>query len=84
MDQSSKEKEEATATVAKAKRRWVKVDVDEDVFVSLHMRAAESRMRIMPYLRLFLAEARSLVMDGSQSFSTQRRATPGGSRERVG
>ena len=30
------------------RRRWVKVDVDEEVFASLHLRAAESRMRIQP------------------------------------
>ena len=42
----------------KQRRRWVKVDVDEEVFASLHLRAAESRMRIQPYLRRFLAEAK--------------------------
>ena len=43
----------------KPRRRWVKVDVDEEVFDSLHLMAAESRMRIQPYLRKFLAEAHS-------------------------
>ncbi len=41
----------------KPRRRWVKVDVDEEVFDSLHLMAAESRMRIQPYLRRLLAEA---------------------------
>ena len=41
----------------KPRRRWVKVDVEEEVFDSLHLMAAESRMRIQPYLRRFLAEA---------------------------
>ena len=41
----------------KTRRRWVKVDVDEQVFDSLHLMAAQSRMRIQPYLRRFLAEA---------------------------
>lgn len=39
------------------RRRWVKVDVEEEGFDSLHLMAAESRMRIQPYLRRFLAEA---------------------------
>ena len=41
----------------KTRRRWVKVDVEEEVFDSLHLMAAQSRMRIQPYLRRFLAEA---------------------------
>ena len=41
----------------KPRRRWVKVDVEEEVFDSLHLMAAQSRMRIQPYLRRFLAEA---------------------------
>lgn len=41
----------------KPRRRWVKVDVEEEIFDSLHLMAAESRMRIQPYLRRFLAEA---------------------------
>ena len=44
-------------TSGKTRRRWVKVDVEEEVFDSLHLMAAESRMRIQPYLRRFLAEA---------------------------
>ena len=44
-------------TSGKTRRRWVKVDVEEEVFNSLHLMAAESRMRIQPYLRRFLAEA---------------------------
>ena len=43
----------------KTRRRWVKVDVEEEVFDSLHLMAAQSRMRIQPYLRRFLSEARS-------------------------
>jgi len=41
----------------KARRRWVKVDVSEETFDHLHLVAAQSRMRIQPYLRRFLAEA---------------------------
>ena len=41
----------------KARRRWVKVDVEEEVFDSLHLMAAQSRMRIQPFLRRYLAEA---------------------------
>ena len=48
-----------STTSIKTRRRWIKVDVEEDVFVSLHLMAAESRMRIQPYLRKFLAEAHS-------------------------
>lgn len=43
----------------KSRRRWVKVDVEEEVFNALHLLAAESRMRIQPFLRRYLAEARS-------------------------
>lgn len=43
----------------KPRRRWVKVDVDEETFVSLHLKAAESRMRIQPYLRRCLAEVQA-------------------------
>jgi hypothetical protein len=39
------------------RRRWVKVDVPEETFVLLHDMAAQSRMRIQPYLRRFLQEA---------------------------
>ncbi len=39
------------------RRRWVKVDVTEETFDHLHLVAAQSRMRIQPYLRRFLAEA---------------------------
>lgn len=41
----------------KPRRRWVKVDVSEETFDHLHLVAAQSRMRIQPYLRRFLAEA---------------------------
>lgn len=39
------------------RRRWVKVDVSEVVFDKLHQMATQSRMRVQPYLRRFLAEA---------------------------
>ena len=51
-------------TSGKTRRRWVKVDVEEEVFNSLHLMAAESRMRIQPYLRRFLAEAWSYPVSG--------------------
>ncbi len=38
-------------------RRWIKVSVDEDLFHHLHIVAAQSRMRITPFLRRYLAEA---------------------------
>lgn len=38
--------------------RWIKVSVDEDLFHHLHIVAAQSRMRITPFLRLYLAEAK--------------------------
>jgi hypothetical protein len=40
-----------------SRRRWIKVDVDEDLFHHLHVAAAQSRMRITPFLRRYLAEA---------------------------
>ena len=82
MDQSSQPP--VLSTPVKTKRRWIKVDVDEEVFVSLHQKAAESRMRIMPYLRLFLAEARPIALEGreSLSFSTEERARPDRSTQR--
>ena len=63
-----------STTSGKTRRRWVKVDVDEEVFDSLHLMAAESRMRIQPYLRRFLAEAWPYTQPGdrlnSLSFSS--------------
>ena len=44
---------------SKPRRRWVKVDVSEETFDHLHLVAAQSRMRIQPYLRRFLSEAHS-------------------------
>ncbi len=44
-------------TAAPPRHRWVKVSVDEDLFHHLHIVAAQSRMRITPYLRRYLAEA---------------------------
>ena len=82
MDQSSQPP--VLTTPVKPKRRWVKVDVDEEVFVSLHQRAAESRMRIQPYLRLFLADARALALERSESlsFSTGAQSLPARSADR--
>ena len=40
-----------------SRRRWVKVSVNEDLYHHLHIVAAQSRMRITPYLRRYLAEA---------------------------
>jgi hypothetical protein len=77
MDQSSSP-DSHPVIVGKPRRRWVKVDVDEEVFVSLHQKAAESRMRIQPYLRRFLAEGHSYG-PGTQtavSFSTDKRVSP--------
>ena len=54
--------ESAPVICGKPRRRWVKVDVDEAIFVSLHLRAAESRMRIQPYLRRYLAEAQAYAI----------------------
>ncbi len=53
------------------RRRWVKVDVEESVFIRLHMNAAESRMRIQPYLRRWLAEARPLTPVEGPSFAAE-------------
>lgn len=39
------------------RRRWIKVDVEPEVFDDLHLKAAQSRMRIQPYLRRYLSEA---------------------------
>ena len=84
MDQSSQTP--VLGSPVKPKRRWVKVDVDEEVFVRLHQRAAESRMRIQPYLRLFLAEARAIALEGSESlsFSTGAQSLPARSTPRSG
>lgn len=48
--------ESAPPTTAK-RRRWIKVDVEPEVFDDLHLKAAQSRMRIQPYLRRYLSEA---------------------------
>ena len=40
-----------------AKRRWLKLSVDEDLFHHVHIVAAQSRMRLTPYLRAYLALA---------------------------
>jgi len=41
----------------RSRRRWIKVSVDEDLFHHLHIVAAQSRMRITPFLRRYLALA---------------------------
>ena len=77
MDQSSSP-DSNPVIVGKPRRRWVKVDVDEEIFVALHLHAAESRMRIQPYLRRFLAEGHSYDpgTKTAVSFSTDKRAAP--------
>ena len=59
----------------KPRRRWVKVDVDEESFQNLHLMAAHSLMRIQPYLRRFLAEARPYPDPGG-SVSTPCSSNP--------
>jgi len=56
---TSTERNTIPAPSPTGRRRWIKVDVDDELFVQLHIRAAESRMRFLPYLRRFLVEARS-------------------------
>jgi len=56
---TSTEQNTISAPSPKGRRRWIKVDVDDELFTELHIRAAESRMRFLPYLRKFLVEARS-------------------------
>ncbi len=64
----------AQPTTAK-RRRWIKVDVESEVFDDLHLKAAQSRMRIQPYLRRCLSEAPSYPApgecDGVLSFSAR-------------
>jgi len=60
----------AEAPGTKSKRRWVKVDVSEENFVHLHDMAAESRMRIQPYLRRFLQEAWPYSTPGEETNAT--------------
>lgn len=43
-----------------SRRRWIKLAVDEELFEQLHVAAARSRMRITPYLRWHLAQARAI------------------------
>ncbi len=65
----------AQPTTAK-RRRWIKVDVESEVFDDLHLKAAQSRMRIQPYLRRCLSEAESYPApgecDGVLSFSARQ------------
>jgi len=49
-------------TPQRGRRRWVKVDVDEELFARLHIQAAESRMRFLPFIRRFLVEARAYAV----------------------
>lgn len=48
----------AAPRTTEKRRRWIKVDVEPEVFDDLHLKAAQSRMRIQPYLRRYLSEAR--------------------------
>lgn len=52
--------------------RWVKVLVSEETFLHVHDMANQSRMRLTPYLRTVLAEARPLHATPQQrrSFSS--------------
>jgi hypothetical protein len=67
--------ESAPPTTTK-RRRWIKVDVESEVFDDLHLKAAQSRMRIQPYLRRCLSEARpyQVISDTGDftSFSSRR------------
>jgi hypothetical protein len=49
---------ESAPRTTEKRRRWIKVDVEPEVFDDLHLKAAQSRMRIQPYLRRCLSEAR--------------------------
>lgn len=73
--QSTQTSPSSPSTAAnKPRRRWVKVDVSEETFDHLHLVAAQSRMRIQPYLRRFLSEARpyeSHESEGMLSFSRE-------------
>ncbi len=50
---------ESAPQATEKRRRWIKVDVAPEVFDDLHLKAAQSRMRIQPYLRRYLSEAGS-------------------------
>lgn len=69
----------AAEPALRSRRRWVKVDVDEELFARLHVRAAESRMRFLPYLRRFLVEAHAYALvDGlAVESSAKGRSAPG-------
>lgn len=56
----------ATSASSRRRKRWVKVDVDQDVFDRIHIAAARSRLRLLPYLRQVLAAAEDLPL-GSQA-----------------
>lgn len=70
---------QVTERTKKSRRRWIKVDVPEDVFIHVHDMANKSRMRLLPYLRRFLREARSFESPGDQpgsmAFGSDRTAT---------
>jgi len=63
---------ESAPRTTEKRRRWIKVDVEPEVFDDLHLKAAQSRMRIQPYLRRYLTEARSYPKSeaGALSFSS--------------
>lgn len=42
---------------APSRPRWIKISVDDELFHHLHIVAAQSRMRLTPYLRRYLAAA---------------------------
>lgn len=60
---------ESAPRITEKRRRWIKVDVESEVFDDLHLKAAQSRMRIQPYLRRYLSEARPYpVTEESEPF----------------
>ena len=54
---TSTERNTIPAPSPTGRRRWIKVDVDDELFAELHIKAAESRLRFLPYLRRCLEEA---------------------------
>lgn len=59
---------------AKQRMRWVKVDVSQETFDLLHDAANASRMRIIPFLRRYLSQAKPFVCQASShgTFSFSR------------
>lgn len=49
---------------AEPRRRYIKVDVAETTFIHVHDMANASRMRLLPYLRLYLKNAHTFQASG--------------------